>query len=124
MARILIVDDAKFMRHMLKGILLPGGHEVVAEAENGEKGIEMYDIYSPDIVTMDITMPEMNGIEAARIIISKHPDANIIMCSAMGQQSMVRDAVVAGAKGFVVKPFNDNKILSEIDRILSVAAIR
>ena len=118
MARIMVTDDAAFMRMMLKNILVEGGHEVVAEAENGEQAIEQYEVFKPDVVTMDITMPILDGIEAVRSIKAKHPDARILMCSAMGQQSMVIEAVKAGANGFIVKPFDSGKVLSEIERLM------
>lgn len=119
MARILVTDDAAFMRMMLKSILLGGGHEVIAEAENGEQAIECYKQHAPDVVTMDITMPLMDGIAAVRSIKESYPQAKILMCSAMGQQSMVMEAVKAGAKGFIVKPFDGTKILAEISRLLA-----
>lgn len=119
MARIMVTDDASFMRVMLKALLTEGGHEVVAEASNGQEAIEIYDQHLPDVVTMDITMPQLDGIGAVKAITGKHPDAKIIMCSAMGQQDMVLQAVQAGAKGFIVKPFNQEKLLGEIENIIS-----
>lgn len=119
MARILITDDAAFMRMMLKTILSEGGHEVVGEAANGEQAVESYETLVPDVITMDITMPVMDGIQAVRSIKTKHPEAKVLMCSAMGQQNMVMDAIKAGAKGFIVKPFDRSKILEEISRILA-----
>lgn len=110
MAKILVTDDAAFMRMQLKDILTKLGHEVVGEAENGEVSIQKYEELRPDLVTMDITMPEMNGIEAVKAIKKNHPEAVIIMCSAMGQQSMVLDAIKAGAKDFLVKPFTKERI--------------
>lgn len=120
MARVLVTDDASFMRMMMKQILSQGGHEVVAEAANGQEAIEQYTTHQPDVVTMDITMPVMDGIEAVRGIKLTHPDAKILMCSAMGQKDMVMDAINAGAKGFLVKPFDRNKVLEEINRLLQV----
>lgn len=114
MARILVVDDAAFMRMMIKSILEAGGHEVVAEASNGIEAIHHYAQHVPDVVTMDITMPEMDGIEAVKAIVEKHPDAKVLMCSAMGQQKMILDAVRAGAKGFIVKPFDKERVLDEV----------
>jgi two-component system chemotaxis response regulator CheY len=111
MGRILIVDDAAFMRMVLRQIVIEGGHQVVGEAGNGEEAISTYGKVLPDIVTMDITMPGMDGVEAVRQIISKHPTAKIIMCSAMGQKTMVIDAIKAGAKDFVVKPIQKEKLL-------------
>lgn len=119
MARILVTDDAAFMRMMLKGILESGGHEVIAEAANGREAVEQFEQHAPDVVTMDITMPEMDGIEAVRMIKSKHPHAKVVMCSAMGQQSMVIEAIQAGAAGFLVKPFSREKVLEEVSKIIS-----
>jgi len=110
MAKILVTDDAAFMRMQLKDILTKLGHEVVGEAENGKVSIQKYEELRPDLVTMDITMPEMNGIEAVKAIKENHPEAVIIMCSAMGQQSMVLEAIKAGAKDFLVKPFTKERI--------------
>jgi two-component system chemotaxis response regulator CheY len=118
MARVLVTDDAAFMRMMIKNILQQGGHEIVGEAANGQEAIELYALHEPDVVTMDITMPVMDGIQALREIRSKHPNARILMCSAMGQKEMVLDAITAGAKGFLVKPFDNAKVLEEIARML------
>lgn len=117
MTRVLIVDDAAFMRMMIKDILEKNGYDVVAEANNGIKAVEMYKREKPDIVTMDITMPDMDGIEAVKAIREFDPKAKIIMCSAMGQQSMVMDAIRAGAKDFVVKPFQPDRVLEAISKI-------
>ena len=117
MTRVLIVDDAAFMRMMIKDILEKNGYDVVAEANNGIKAVEMYKREKPDIVTMDITMPDMDGIEAVKAIREFDPSAKIIMCSAMGQQSMVMDAIRAGAKDFVVKPFQPDRVLEAISKI-------
>jgi two-component system chemotaxis response regulator CheY len=119
MTRVLIVDDAAFMRMMIKDILEKNGYEVVAEANNGIKAVEMYKKEKPDIVTMDITMPDMDGIEAVKAIREFDPDAKIIMCSAMGQQSMVMDAIRAGAKDFVVKPFQPDRVLEAMGKLSS-----
>ncbi|WNR42675.1 response regulator [Paenibacillus roseipurpureus] len=116
MAKILIVDDAAFMRMMLKDILTKGGHEVIGEAENGLVAIQKYQELKPDIVTMDITMPEMEGVEAVREIRKKDANARIVMCSAMGQQGMVVQAIQAGAKDFIVKPFQGDRVLDAIRR--------
>lgn len=118
MAKILLVDDASFMRMMLKDTLTKAGHEVVGEAENGLIGVQKYKELKPDIVLMDITMPEMTGIEAVKNIKSYDVQAKVIMCSAMGQQSMVIEAIQAGAKSFVVKPFKGDKVLEEITKII------
>ncbi|WP_026692479.1 response regulator [Peribacillus kribbensis] len=117
--RILIVDDAAFMRMMIKDILTKNGFEVVGEAENGQLAIEKFKELQPDLVTMDITMPEMDGITALKEIKSFSPGAKIIMCSAMGQQAMVIDAIQAGAKDFIVKPFQADRVLEAINKTLS-----
>lgn len=116
MAKVLIVDDAAFMRISIKNILTKNGYEVVGEAENGAVAVEKYKELSPDIVTMDITMPEMSGLDALKKIMSINPKAQVIMVSAMGQEAMVRDAVLSGAKGFIVKPFKEEGILSAIKK--------
>ncbi|HAR84210.1 MULTISPECIES: response regulator [Clostridium] len=118
MARVLIVDDATFMRMMVKDILEKNGYEVIGEANNGIKAVEIYKAENPDIVTMDITMPEMDGIEAVKQIKAFDPSAKIVMCSAMGQQSMVMDAIKAGAKDFIVKPFQADRVLEAIKKVL------
>jgi two-component system, chemotaxis family, chemotaxis protein CheY len=118
MARILIVDDAKFMRLTLSNILSRANHEVVGEGENGKEAIRLYRELDPDLVTMDITMPEMNGLDAVKEIKKEFPQAKIIMCSAMGQQKMVVEAIEAGAKDFIVKPFDDTRVLDAINRVL------
>ncbi|AEG59538.1 response regulator [Desulforamulus ruminis] len=117
--RILITDDAAFMRMMIKNILTKNGYEVVGEAENGAVAVQMYKEFKPDLVTMDITMPEMDGIQGVKAIRSVDPNANIIMCSAMGQQTMVMEAIQAGAKDFIVKPFQQDRILQAIERVLA-----
>jgi two-component system chemotaxis response regulator CheY len=117
MARILVTDDAAFMRMQLKNIFQSLGHEVVGEAENGQVAIDMYSELKPDLVTMDITMPEMNGVEAVKNIKANDPGATIIMCSAMGQQQMVLEAIQAGAKDFIVKPFDQDRIKQALEKI-------
>lgn len=119
MARILIVDDAKFMRMTLTNILLKANHEIVGEGENGRQAIELFKECQPDLVTMDITMPEMGGLEAVREIKKDYPDAKIVMCSAMGQQKMVVEAIEAGAKDFIVKPFDELRVTDAINRVLN-----
>jgi two-component system chemotaxis response regulator CheY len=116
--RILIVDDAAFMRMMIKDILVKNGFEVVAEAADGSQAVEKYFELKPDLVTMDITMPEMDGISALKEIKKTDPNAKIIMCSAMGQQSMVIDAIQAGAKDFIVKPFQADRVIEAIQKTL------
>jgi two-component system, chemotaxis family, chemotaxis protein CheY len=118
MARVLIVDDAAFMRMMLKDILTKNGLEVVGEAVNGADAVDKYRELNPDIVTMDITMPEKDGISAVKEIRAFHPQAKIIMCSAMGQQPMVLEAIQAGAKDFVVKPFQPDRVMESIKKVL------
>lgn len=114
--RIMIVDDAIFMRMKLKDILEKNGYEVVAEAQNGADAIEKYRAERPDIVTMDITMPEMDGIEALRGIKRIDPSAKVIMCSAMGQQAMVMEAIQSGALDFIVKPFETDRVIDSIQK--------
>jgi len=116
--RILIVDDAAFMRMMLKDILTKNGYTVVGEAENGLVAVEMYKELKPDLVTMDITMPEMDGITAVKEIKKIDPGAKIIMCSAMGQQAMVIDSIQAGAQDFIVKPFQPERVLEAVEKVL------
>ncbi|MCT8976701.1 response regulator [Clostridium sp. CX1] len=118
MATVLVVDDAAFMRMMLKNMLIKNGFEVVAEAEDGEKAVEMYKQYKPDLVTMDITMPDMDGIEAVEQIKLVDSSAKIVMCSAMGQQAMVLNAIKAGAKDFIIKPFEEERVIASLKQIL------
>jgi len=118
MAKILVVDDAAFMRMMLKDMLTKGGHEVVGEAENGHVAVAKYMELKPDLVTMDITMPEMDGLEAVSRIRANDPAAKIIMCSAMGQQDMVVKAIQSGAKDFVVKPFQQDRVLDAVRKVV------
>ncbi|WP_018133043.1 response regulator [Effusibacillus pohliae] len=117
MAKILIVDDAAFMRMMLKNILAQHGHEVIGEAVTGKEAVEKYQLLRPDLVTMDITMPDMDGIEAVEKIRQLDPDAKIIMCSAVGQEVLVRKAISLGAKDFVVKPFEADRVVSAINQL-------
>ncbi|WP_026675864.1 response regulator [Fictibacillus gelatini] len=116
--RILIVDDAAFMRMMIKDILVKNGYEVVGEAADGMQAVEKYKELSPDLVTMDITMPEMDGITALKEIKKINGDAKVIMCSAMGQQAMVIDAIQAGAKDFIVKPFQPDRVIEAIKKTM------
>lgn len=117
MKRILIVDDAAFMRMMLKDILTKNGYEIAGEAVNGKEAVEQYEALQPDIVTMDITMPQVDGIQGLKLIKAKYPDAKIVMCSAMGQQAMVVDAINAGACDFIVKPFQPDRVLEALRKI-------
>jgi len=115
MARILVVDDAAFMRHMISQ-MVAGIHEVTGEAANGREAIQKYKELRPDIVTMDITMPDMQGIEAVREIIAYDPKAVILMCSAMGNREAVLTAIKSGAKDFITKPLQKERLLEAIDR--------
>lgn len=117
MKKVLIVDDAAFMRATLKMILSKNGFEIVGEAENGNMAYEQYRLLKPDVVTMDITMPICSGIEAVKLIKDYDSGAKIIMISAMGQESMVVDSVMAGAKGFIVKPFNEAKVVEVMNKL-------
>jgi two-component system chemotaxis response regulator CheY len=117
--KVLVVDDAAFMRMMIKDILRKGGYEVIGEAEDGIKAVEKFRELRPDLVTMDITMPDMDGITAVKEIRKVDPNAMIIMCSAMGQQAMVIDAIQAGAKDFVVKPFQPERVLEAVRKVLA-----
>jgi two-component system chemotaxis response regulator CheY len=116
---ILIVDDAAFMRMMIKDILTKNGYQVVGEAADGVQAIEKYKECIPDLVTMDITMPEMDGITALKEIKKINPNVKVIMCSGMGQQAMVIDAIQAGARDFIVKPFQSDRVLEAISKTLS-----
>lgn len=116
--RILIVDDAIFMRMKLKDILEKNGFEVVGEAQNGKEAIEKYKAEKPDLVTMDITMPEMDGVAALRGIMDIDSSAKVIMCSAMGQQSMVMEAIQSGALDFIVKPFDNERVIKSLNKVL------
>ncbi len=115
---VLVCDDAIFMRTMISDILTQAGYEVVGEAETGTQAVEKYDQLKPDLVTMDIVMPDMGGIDAVRTIVESHPDARVLMCSAMGQQALVVEAIQAGAKDFIVKPFQPSRVLEAVQRIL------
>ena len=115
---IRICDDAAFMRMMIKDILTKNGYNVAGEAENGAKAVEKYAEVKPDLVLMDITMPEMDGIQALKKIKSSDPAAMVIMCSAMGQQAMVIEAIQAGAKDFIVKPFQAERVLEAVKKVV------
>lgn len=118
-ARVLVVDDAIFMRKMISDILEGNGMEIVGEADTGALGVEKYKELKPDLVTMDIIMPEMNGIDAVRQIMANDSQARIVMCSALGQQALVQDALTAGAKDFLIKPFNPSRVIEVVTKILS-----
>jgi len=113
---VLIVDDTAFMRKMLGDMLKKNGYDVIGEAANGVEAVEKYQELNPDIVTMDITMPEKNGLEALADIIALNPNASVIMCSAMGQQTMVQQALEAGAKDFIIKPFKPDRVVEAFSK--------
>ncbi|MCX7799488.1 MAG: response regulator [Fimbriimonadales bacterium] len=117
--RILITDDALFMRVTLKNILTQNGYEVAGEASNGAEAVELYKQLKPDLVTMDITMPEMDGIAALKEIRAIDPDAKVVMCTAMGQKNMVVEAIQAGAKDFIVKPFQPDRVVEALQKLLA-----
>jgi two-component system, chemotaxis family, chemotaxis protein CheY len=119
MARVLIVDDAAFMRKMLGDVLSKNGHEVVGEAGNGAEAVTQFQSLKPDMVTLDITMPEKDGITALKEILSIDASARVVMCSALGQESKVLESIKAGAKDFVVKPFQPPRVLEAIDKALA-----
>ena len=118
MAKILLVDDAAFMRKVIKDTLNKNGYTDVHEAVDGADAVEKYDELHPDLVMMDITMPNMDGLEALKAIRAKDPNANVVMCSAMGQESMVIDAVRSSAKDFIVKPFKPDRVLKTVSSIV------
>jgi two-component system chemotaxis response regulator CheY len=115
---VLVCDDAIFMRTMISDILSKAGYDVIGEAETGSQAVEKYAELKPDLVTMDIVMPDMGGIDAVREIVKGDPGARILMCSAMGQQALVVEAIQAGAKDFVVKPFQPSRVLEAVQRVL------
>jgi two-component system chemotaxis response regulator CheY len=117
--RVLIVDDAIFMRKMISDILAENGMEIVGEAETGIKAVEKFMELRPDLVTMDIIMPEMNGIDAVRKIVEFDSQAKIVMCSALGQQALVQEAITAGAKDFLIKPFNAARVVEVIAKVFN-----
>lgn len=118
--RIMVVDDATIMRMMIKNILTAAGYEIVGEACNGKDAVQKYQECHPDLVTMDITMPEMDGIQAVRGIRDIDPSAKIVMCSAMGQKALVLEAIEAGASNFIVKPFEEGKVKDVISKTLGL----
>jgi two-component system chemotaxis response regulator CheY len=119
MPSVLIADDAAFMRMMLKNVLTEAGFEVVGEAENGAVAVARYRELNPDLTTMDITMPEMDGLAALREIREQDPGARVVMCSAMGQQSMVIESIQAGARDFIVKPFQPDRVVEAVQKALA-----
>jgi two-component system chemotaxis response regulator CheY len=119
MARILVVDDAAFMRKMVSDALIKGGHEVVGEAGNGVEAITRFQELKPELTTLDITMPEKDGLAALKEIIEIEPTARVIMCSALGQESKVLESIKLGARDFVVKPFKPERVLEAVDKALA-----
>ena len=117
-ARVLIADDASFMRQMIREIIEPEGYEVVGEATNGIEAVDLYQELNPDIVTMDIVMPKRSGIDAVKGILTNDPGACVVMCSALGQETLVLEALQAGAKDFIVKPFKPDAVISTLSKIL------
>lgn len=120
MAKILVVDDAAFMRMTIKKMVEAHGHKVVAEAENGVEAVEKSVDIKPDVILLDITMPEMNGVDALKQIKQLEPTSKVIICSAMGQQAMVAQAIQYGAKDFIVKPFEEDRLIAAIDRVMEI----
>ena len=118
MARVLVVDDAAFMRKMVNDALSGGGHEIVGEAANGAEAVQRFQELRPDVMTLDITMPEKDGLAALKEIIAVDPAAKVVMCSALGQESKVLESIKLGAKDFVVKPFQADRVLSAIEKAL------
>jgi two-component system chemotaxis response regulator CheY len=118
MARVLVVDDAAFMRKMVTDALTKGGHEVVGEAGNGVEAIARYRDLKPDLMTLDITMPEKDGIAALKDIMELDPNAKVVMCSALGQESKVLESIKLGAKDFVVKPFKPDRVIDAVGKAL------
>jgi two-component system chemotaxis response regulator CheY len=119
MARVLVVDDAAFMRKMVSDALVKGGHEVVGEAGNGNEAVARYQELRPEVMTLDITMPEKDGLAALQEIMALDPGARVVMCSALGQESKVLESIKIGAKDFVVKPFQPDRVLGAVDKALS-----
>jgi two-component system chemotaxis response regulator CheY len=119
MARILVVDDAAFMRKMVTDALTQGGHEVIGEAGNGAEAVQQYQTLKPDLTTLDITMPEKDGLSALKDIMAMDPSAKVIMCSALGQESKVLESIKLGAKDFVVKPFQADRVLDAVGKALA-----
>jgi two-component system, chemotaxis family, chemotaxis protein CheY len=119
MARVLVVDDAAFMRKLVSDALVEGGHEVVGEAVDGNEAVARYLQLRPEVTTLDITMPEKDGLIALQEIMALDPDARVVMCSALGQESKVLESIKIGAKDFVVKPFGPERVLGAVDKALS-----
>jgi two-component system chemotaxis response regulator CheY len=121
MARVLIADDASFMRQMIREIIEPEGYEVVGEATNGIEALELFHELQPDLVTMDIVMPKRSGIDAVKAILAEQPSACVVMCSALGQETLVMEALQAGARDFIVKPFKPDSVISTLKKVLEKA---
>jgi two-component system chemotaxis response regulator CheY len=121
MARVLIADDASFMRQMIREIIEQEGHEVVGEATNGVEAVELFKELAPDLVTMDIVMPKRSGIDAVKRILAENPSACIVMCSALGQESLVMEALQAGARDFIVKPFKPDSVIATLKKVIEKA---
>jgi two-component system chemotaxis response regulator CheY len=119
MARVLVVDDAAFMRKMVTDALSNGGHEIVGEAGNGVEALAQYQDLRPDVMTLDITMPEKDGLAALKEIIAVDPGAKVVMCSALGQESKVLESIKLGAKDFVVKPFQPDRVIAAVEKALA-----
>ncbi|MBC8015167.1 MAG: response regulator [Sporomusaceae bacterium] len=119
MARILVCDDSAFMRMMLKKVLIDNGHEIVGEAGDGMEAVQLYRQHKPDLATMDITMPKMDGIQAVAHIHEENPLARIIMVTALGQRAVITDALKAGASDFIVKPFDAEQVIETINKVLA-----
>ncbi len=117
--RVLVVDDALFMRNMLTDIFTQAGWELVGEAENGEQAVVMYEQQRPDLVTMDIVMPVLGGIDALKKILQSEPEARVVVCSALGQKHLILDAISAGARDFIVKPFQSEQVLEVAERVIA-----
>src|SRR3954452_2157493 len=118
MARVLVVDDAAFMRKVITDALVSAGHEVIGEASNGVEAVDRYKELRPELTTLDITMPEKDGLQALREILSLDPSAKIVMCSALGQESKVLESIKAGAKDFIVKPFQAERVVEAVGKVL------
>jgi two-component system chemotaxis response regulator CheY len=118
MKRVLVADDASFMRQMIRDIIEPEGYEVVGEASDGVEVVEKFEELSPDVVMMDIVMPKRSGIDAVKAIVEKYPTSKVVMCSALGQEALVMEAIQAGAKDFIVKPFKPDSVVSTLSKVL------
>jgi len=117
MKTVLVVDDSSLMRRLIKNIIIKNGYQVVGEAVNGKLGVEKYMELRPDIVTLDMVMDEMNGLEALKLIIEENPKANVIMVSSMGQDIIIREAILSGAKNFLLKPFDEKQVLDAFNKL-------